>query len=93
MLKKFNSKNERFYRGSEVYLVTRKGEIIEGFRVANVLTDLVELDRSPIERSEKQGFTIRNNLLKPNWCEGKKIFRAGCATKAEALALINHRNV
>lgn len=87
MLKKFLSSRENdhpFSVGVSIYLVTREGTIVEGFSVANTLGDLVSLDRSPMEGSEKQGFTIEGNRLRPNWCAGKRRFEAGCVSRKEA---------
>ena len=90
MLKKFSESfdvESQFTPGMLIYLVSRKGEIIEGFRISSILVDLVSLDRSPLEGSEKQGFTIEGRKLKPNWCAGRKAFLAAFATKDEALEL------
>lgn len=84
MLKKFHNPLSKFHQGSELYLVTREGVILEGFKIADSLGTLVSLDRPPLPGSEKQGFTIDGELLKPNWCEGKRTFVAACLTLREA---------
>lgn len=80
-----------YFRGVEVFLVTRKGEILTDFIVDEVLLDLVSLNRSPLPDSDKQGFTIDGELLRPNWCAGRKAIFAGCRTRAEAEALAAKR--
>ena len=64
--------------------MSRKGEILTGFHVEAVLLELVSLNRSPLPDSEKQGFTVDGDLLKPNWCAGRKAIYAGCRTREEA---------
>jgi hypothetical protein len=88
MLKKFKDSTP-FAKGTPVYLVTKEGEIIEGYTIESSLMDLVSLNCSPLDGTEKQGFTIDNDLLKPNWCAGKKYFVAACTQKekAEELAI------
>lgn len=73
-----------FRVGTEVFLVTRQGTILEGFRIARVLLDQVMLDHPPLPDSPKQGFTITGSLLRPNWCAGKRAIRAGFLTRQEA---------
>lgn len=88
MLKKLSdgdAAHELFKPGKEVYIVTRDGEILEGFHIKSVLIDLVSLDKSPLDGTEKQGFTISGNQLKPNWCDGRKSLIGAFATKEEAL--------
>ncbi len=80
-----------FSKGQEVFLVTRKGEVLTGFTIDSILVDLVSLSRSPLPDSEKQGFTIDGELLRPNWCAGRKAIIAGCQTRAEADALAAKR--
>lgn len=84
MLRKLPGRHAFFSVGQEIFLVTRSGEILEGYRITAVLDQLVSLDRSPIEGSDKQGFTINRQLLKPNWCDGRKFLYAGCTTWEEA---------
>ncbi len=76
--------------GAPVFVVTRKGEILVGFSVAGVLGDLVALNKSPLG-GEKQGFTLTEGLLKPNWCEGRKAIVAACFTREEAERLASRR--
>lgn len=80
-----------YSRGQEVFLVTRKGEVLSGFVVDEVLCDLVSLNRSPLPDSDKQGFTVDKELLRPNWCAGRKAIVAGCRTRAEADAIAAKR--
>lgn len=91
MLKKFKDETP-FQPGDPVYIVTRKGEIIEDLFVDSVLFDLVSLNKSPLEGSEKQGFTVKQNTLKPNWCEGRKHILAAFKSKHEAEEFLKKRN-
>jgi hypothetical protein len=94
MLRKLSDRSTSshpFKQGQEIFLVTRKGEILSGFAVAKVLIDLVSLDRAPFPDSDKQGFTIDARLLRPNWCAGRKALLAGCSTLEEAKALAAKR--
>ncbi len=86
MLKKFTNASPKnsFHSGDPVYLVTRKGKIIDGYYIQDILMDLVSLNRSPLDGTEKQGFTIEGNLLRPNWCAGKVIFEAACLSRNQA---------
>ena len=77
--------------GQEVFLVTRKGEVLSGFTVEKVLCDMVSLSRAPLPDSDKQGFTVDGELLRPNWCAGRKAIIAGCRTREEAEALASRR--
>ncbi len=76
MLRKFNEKfgaeSGPFVSGASVYIVMRDGTMREGYFIQSCLMDLVSLDRSPLDDSEKQGFTISGDQLLPNWCEGKR---------------------
>jgi hypothetical protein len=74
-----------FALGTPIFLVTRGGEILEGFRISSILLDQVMLDPPPL--GAKQGFTIEGNCLKPNWCAGRRAFRAAYTTRKEAEAL------
>lgn len=90
MLKKFNESQHShplFSPGAEIFLVTKNGDILEGFYITEILMELVSLNCSPLDGSEKQGFTIEGNLLKPNWCAGKRKFEAACASKEHAQSL------
>lgn len=89
-MKKFNTLNlnPNFTPGTSVYVVTKKGDILEGYRIVSTLMELVDLDRSPLDGSKNQGFTIEEDLLKPNWCEGKKNLIAACLTKEKAQELV-----
>ncbi len=86
MLKKFKdtSGSTHFRPGSAVYVVMRDGTVIEGHCIGSCLGELVSLDRSPLDGTEKQGFTIQNNHLMPNWCEGKRQILAVCMSREEA---------
>lgn len=88
MLKKFNT-GTRFVKGTPVYVVTKKGEILEGYEIESTLLDLVSLNRSPLDGTEKQGFTIDGDLLKPNWCDGKKFLIAACVDRQVAEEIAN----
>ncbi len=94
MLKKFDETGGNggaFSVGTPVYIVMRDGSILEGHTIEDRLMDLVSLNRSPLDGSEKQGFTVKGNLLKPNWCEGRKRIIAACATREEANTLAEKR--
>lgn len=84
MLKKFQNDCSHFLPGTPLFLVTREGVILEGFTISDSLGRLVSLNKPPLPGSEKQGFTIEGELLKPNWCEGKRTFIAACLTREEA---------
>jgi len=71
--------------------VTRKGEVLSGFTIDEVLFDMVSLNRPPLSDSDKQGFTVDGELLRPNWCAGRKAIIAGCHTRTEADALAAKR--
>ncbi len=83
MLKKYQPHHPKFSIGTPVYLVTREGNILEGFFIQKTLGDLIMLNDSPL-LGAKQGFSICEERLQPNWCEGKKKFRAACLTRSEA---------
>jgi hypothetical protein len=91
MLRRLQSGTPEFRLGQLIFLVTRKGEVLSGYRIAAILSDLVMLDRSPVEGSTKQGFTIKKDLLKPNWCEGRRLFYAGCTTREQAQLFAQRR--
>ena len=76
--------------GTEIFLVTRDGRVLDGFSVASVLGDLVSLDLPPLE-GEKQGFTWDGKQLKPNWCAGRKALIAGLLNRQEAEELASKR--
>ena len=94
MLKKFSEQrvnNQTFTKGTPVYIVTKEGTVIEGYHIDSSFLDLVSLDRSPLDDTEKQGFTIDGDLLRPNWCAGKKHFIAACTNKIQAVELAEQR--
>lgn len=94
MLKKFQADlatDDPFHVGLPVFIVTKDGEISEGYRIVQRLCDLILLDRSPLDESEKQGFVIEGNLLKPTWCAGRKAIYAVVATRAHAADLAAQR--
>jgi len=87
MLKKFDEaggEESPFVVGTQVFVVTRQGEVLEGYSVKSRLLRLFTLDRSPLDGSEKQGFTLKGDVLKPNWCEGKRKLHSVCATREHA---------
>ncbi len=87
MLKKFQAQSNsqrKISVGDPVFLLTRQGNVMEGFFIKRILMDLVDVEPSPIEGSDKQGFTIKGDRLLPNWCAGKKVFVAGFLSEAEA---------
>ncbi len=83
MLKKYQPHNPKFAIGTPVYLVTKEGNILEGFFIQKILGDLIMLNDSPL-LGAKQGFSICEERLRPNWCEGKTKFRAACLSRSEA---------
>ena len=87
MLKKFKDTTGPFYAGALVYVVMPDGTIIEGHHIVSRLGELVSLNRSPLDGTEKQGFTIQDNRLLPNWCEGKRRILAVCMTRQDAEGL------
>lgn len=92
MLKKFNGTGIAagpFGVGTPVFVVLRDGTILEGFHVQSRLMDLVSLDRSPLDDTEKQGFTLQGTQLLPNWCEGKRKILAACSSRQEAEDLVS----
>lgn len=84
MLKKMQFIDDHFVPGVAVFLLTKKGIILEGFTIQDRLMDLISLDRSPIDGTEKQGFTLEGGLLRPNWCAGKRVIEAGFIDRKEA---------
>lgn len=91
MLRPFVDDSSPFQIGKEIFLITRSGAVLEAFFITAILGNLVSLDRPPIPGSSKQGFTIERDLLKPNWCEGRRQFYAGCASRQQALELVQKR--
>ncbi|GAB4232144.1 MAG: hypothetical protein Tsb0021_10740 [Chlamydiales bacterium] len=88
MLQKFNfHHSSKYVVGKDIYLVTRQGDVLQGFTIASVLANLVSIDKPPLKGSEKQGFTIKGPYLKPNWCEGRKQFWGACLSYEEACAI------
>lgn len=90
MLKKFRpdvTTDDPFHEGLSVFIVTKEGEVLEGYHIVQRLCDLVSLDRSPLDGSEKQGFAIEGDVLKPTWCAGRKAIYAAVATREYAVAL------
>ena len=87
MLKKFNDtggENSLFGVGAPVFVVTRQGEVLEGYTIKSRLLQLFTLNCSPLDGTEKQGFTLKGEVLKPNWCEGKRKLHCVCATRQHA---------
>ena len=75
-----------FPKGQPIFLLTRAGEILEGYVVQSIFMDQVLLNEAPFEGSPKQGYDIRHGVLKPNWCDGRKYLIGGYRTLEEAQA-------
>ena len=94
MLKKFRPDaptDDPFHEGLSVFIVTKDGEILEGYHIVKRLCELISLDRSPLDGSEKQGFAVEGDVLKPTWCAGRKEIYAAVATREHAIALAAKR--
>lgn len=86
-----DSFRDPFREGVSVYVVMRTGEILQGYRVASRLLDLVTLDRSPLDGGSKQGFTVEGELLLPNWCAGRREIIAVVSSHEKGLEILAAR--
>ena len=88
MLKKYKGidalSGQKLNVGDNIYVVTKKGVILEGFLVESILMDMISLNRSPLDEGTKQGFVLNGEWLLPNWCEGKRAVAVACTSREQA---------